>query len=97
MSSKQPYGNDPLRMSREWRSIEVPEVFPKHPLHNDTAFGIAQDASLKTLNATKYPSASALSATANVKRYVFVGTQNGPCQAVETKSEFCIELNCYVC
>jgi FtsP/CotA-like multicopper oxidase with cupredoxin domain len=57
-------------------NIVYPSEFPTHPLYNDTAFGIAQDMSLRTLDVSKHAEASALNAT-NVTRYILVGTQNG--------------------
>jgi FtsP/CotA-like multicopper oxidase with cupredoxin domain len=62
----------------EGSDLVLPQDAPSHPLYNETAFGIAQDVSLKTLDVSKYPPASALQAT-NVRRYVMVGTQNGKC------------------
>jgi FtsP/CotA-like multicopper oxidase with cupredoxin domain len=57
-------------------TVQLPAESPKHPLDTETSFGIAQDLSLKALDASKYPTASVLNAT-KVKRYVLVGTQNG--------------------
>jgi FtsP/CotA-like multicopper oxidase with cupredoxin domain len=57
-------------------AVQLPTESPKHPLDTETSFGIAQDLSLKALDASKYPTASVLNAT-KVKRYVLVGTQNG--------------------
>lgn len=56
-------------------NVTMPLFPPNHPVWNDTAFSIAQDNMIKTMNASMYPSYSALNAT-NVTRYVVVGTQN---------------------
>jgi FtsP/CotA-like multicopper oxidase with cupredoxin domain len=62
-------------------SITFPMFPPEQPKWNDTAFGINQDASLKTLNASTYPTFSALTSS-NVTRIVTVGTQNRKFQNV---------------
>jgi FtsP/CotA-like multicopper oxidase with cupredoxin domain len=67
----------------EGAEVSLPDAAPLHPNWNDTAFGIAQDLALKTLNVTKYPHASALNAT-ELTRYVLVGTQNRKCSRVVT-------------
>lgn len=59
--------------------VTQPKQPPAHPLYNETAFGIAQDLSLKTLNVSQHPQASALTAGSNLTRYIVVGTQNGKC------------------
>ena len=58
-------------------NVVLPQELPVHPLYNETAFGIAQDLSLKTLNVSQHPQASALAVGVNVTRYILVGTQNG--------------------
>jgi FtsP/CotA-like multicopper oxidase with cupredoxin domain len=69
--------------------IQIPTEAPPHPRDNETTFGIAQDVSLRALDASNYPPVGALNAT-NVKRYVLVGTQNGEFQLCSTTAPSCL-------